>query len=168
MTDPRSLRADIVGAVAAVRYGDQDHAALLLSRLTGASDLRMRQSVRELVAANVQMVYAAVPEPEIGSGDHAVAFAVDGADVEGRPVPIDDFEPAQRAATRIMLALANDRPEDVETQLDIVSDAPGENEMGLVFVHTLYWTLDLLDVCEQLNRGVPDWLRPASAMGSQQ
>jgi hypothetical protein len=166
MTDPRPLRADIVGAVAAVRYGDQGHAAHLLSRLTGASDLRIRQSVRELVAANVQMVYAAVPEPEIHSG--AVAFAVDGEDVEGRPVPIDDFEPAQRAATRIMLALANDRPEDMETQLDIVSDAPEGNEMGLVFVHTLFWTLDLLDVCEQLNRGVPDWLRPASAIGPQQ
>jgi hypothetical protein len=145
MNDRAMLRAEIVGAMAAVRWGDQDHAARLLSKLTGGTPAAMRESVSELVAANVEMVHAAVDSEGGGDEDRDLAFAVDGQDAEGRPLPIDDFEPAQRAATRIVQA------------------APRYNEMGLVFVHTMCWTLDLLDLCERLDRGVPDWLRPVLA-----
>jgi predicted amidohydrolase YtcJ len=163
MNDRAMLRAEIVGAVAAVRWGDQDHAAHLLSKLTGGTPVAMRESVSELVAANVEMVHAAVNGEGGGDEDRDLAFAVNGQDAEGRPLPIDDFEPAQRAATRIMLAVANDCPDDAEMQLDIVQAAPRYNEMGLVFVHTMCWTLDLLDLCKRLDRGVPEWLRPVLA-----
>jgi hypothetical protein len=154
MNDRKSLRTQIAGAVAAVRGGEEDHAILRLSRLTAAAQPVIRDSVRELATANVEMLHAAV-----ACGAHfGVEFSVDGEDVEGRPVSIDEFEPSQRASTRIMLAFANDRPGDAEIQLDIVAAAPGQAEMALVFVNTMCWTLELLDVCEEIGYEVPDWL----------
>jgi len=157
MTDRTALRTEIAHAVAAVRDGEQDDAVSRLARLTEAADQVMRASVLELVTANVEMLHTAVD----GTADIAVQFAVDGEDEDGEQVPIDDFEPAQRAATRIMLALANGHAEDAEIQLDIVSAVPGSAEMGLVFVHTLCWTLELIDVCQEVGYDLPEWLRPA-------
>jgi hypothetical protein len=159
MTDQTALRTEIAHAVAAVRDGEQDDAVSRLARLTEAADQVMRTSVLELVGANVEMLHTAVD----GTTDIAVQFAVDGEDEDGEQVPIDDFEPAQRAATRIMLALANGHPDDAEIQLDIVAAVPGSTEMGLVFVHTLCWTLELIDVCQEVGYDLPDWLRPVVA-----
>jgi hypothetical protein len=159
MTDRTALRTEIAHAVAAVRDGEQEDAVTRLARLTEAADQVMRESVLELVSANVEMLHAAVD----GAEDIVVQFAVDGEDDNGEPVPIDEFEPAQRAATRIMLALANNRSEDADLQLDIVAAAPGASEMGLVFVHTLCWTLELLDVCQEVGYEIPVWLRPVLA-----
>jgi hypothetical protein len=159
MTDRTALRTEIARAVAAVRDGEQEHAVTRLARLTEAADQVMRDSVLELVGANVEMLHTAVDGP----ADIAVQFAVEGANEDGEQVPIDEFEPAQRAATRIMLALANDRREDADIQLDIVAAAPGSTEMGLVFVHTLCWTIELLDVCQEVGYEVPVWLRPVLA-----
>jgi hypothetical protein len=159
MTDQAALRTEIAHAVAAVRGGEQDDAVSRLARLTEAADQVMRTSVLELVGANVEMLHTAVD----GTTDIAVQFAVDGEDEDGEQVPIDDFEPAQRAATRIMLALANGHPDDAEIQLDIVAAVPGSTEMGLVFVHTLCWTLELIDVCQEVGYDLPDWLRPVVA-----
>ncbi|MDT7724553.1 MAG: hypothetical protein QOI21_1129 [Actinomycetota bacterium] len=159
MTDREALRSEIAVAVATVRTGDQEIAVTRLARLTEAEEPVMRESVLELVGANVEMLHASVA----GVATDVVEFAVDGQDDDGQPVPIDDFEPSQRAATRIMLALANDRPDDAEMQLDIVAAAEGRSELGLVFVHTLCWTLELLDICEEIGYDIPDWLRPLAA-----
>jgi hypothetical protein len=159
MNRRESLRSDIAETVAAVRVGDSDRAAVLLTRLTDAPGCTMRDCVRELVAANVTMLQAAAGGVRRGEVD----FSLDGVDAEGRPVGIDEVEPSQRAATRIMLALAGDRSGDAEIQLNIVAARPGTKEMGLVFVHTLYWTMELLDLCEGIEYAVPDWLRRLAA-----
>jgi hypothetical protein len=159
MTDRQALRNEIARAVATVRGGDQEHAVTRLARLTEAEEPVMRESVLELVAANVEMLHASVADVATDE----VEFAVDGQDDDGQPVPIDEFEPSQRAATRIMLALANDRPDDAELQLDIVAASAGPSELGLVFVHTLCWTLELLDICEEVGYDIPSWLRPLAA-----
>jgi hypothetical protein len=159
MTDRHALRTEIARAVATVRGGDQEHAVNRLARLTEAEEPVMRESVLELVNANVEMLHASVA----GIATDTVEFAVDGQDDDGQPVPIDEFEPSQRAATRIMLAVANDRPDDADLQLDIVAASAGPSELGLVFVHTLCWTLELLDICEEIGYDIPDWLRPLAA-----
>jgi hypothetical protein len=159
MTDRHALRTEIARAVATVRGGDQEHAVNRLARLTEAEEPVMRESVLELVNANVEMLHASVA----GIATDTVEFAVDGQDDDGQPVPIDEFEPSQRAATRIMLAVANDRPGDADLQLDIVAASAGPSELGLVFVHTLCWTLELLDICEEVGYDIPDWLRPLAA-----
>src|SRR3982074_2993577 len=61
MTDRKSLRTQIAGAVAAVRGGEEDHAILRLSRLTAAAQPVIRASGRELATANVEMLRAAAP-----------------------------------------------------------------------------------------------------------
>jgi hypothetical protein len=159
MNDRTALQAEIAHTVAAVRGGEQEHAVARLSRLTDAADQVMRESVLELVGANVEMLHSAVD----GAENLAVRFAVAGENDEELPVSIDEFEPAQRAATRIMLALASNRREDADIQLDIVGAAPGSSEMGLVFVHTLCWTIELLDVCQEVGSEIPVWLRPVLA-----
>jgi chemotaxis protein histidine kinase CheA len=159
MTDRQALRNEIARAVATVRGGNQEHAVTRLAKLTEAEEPVMRESVLELVGANVEMLHASVA----GVATDTVEFAVDGQDDDGQPVPIDEFEPSQRAATRIMLALANDRPDDAELQLDIVAASAGPSELGLVFVHTLCWTLELLDICEEIGYDIPTWLRPLAA-----
>jgi hypothetical protein len=159
MTDRQELRNEIARAVATVRGGDQEHAVTRLAKLTEAEEPVMRESVLELVGANVEMLHASVA----GIATDTVEFAVDGQDDDGEPVPIDEFEPSQRAATRIMLAMANDRPDDAELQLDIVAASAGPSELGLVFVHTLCWTLELLDICEETGYDIPHWLRPVAA-----
>jgi hypothetical protein len=159
MTDRQVLRNEIARAVATVRDGDQERAVTRLAKLTEVEETVMRESVLELVGANVEMLHASVA----GVVTDAVEFAVDGQDDDGQPVPIDEFEPSQRAATRIMLALANDRPDDAELQLDIVASCAGPSELGMVFVHTLCWTLELLDICEEVGYDIPQWLRPLAA-----
>jgi hypothetical protein len=154
MNERERLRAAIVEAVGAVRRGSEDDALVRLNRLGAASNDAARASVSELARANVDMVRGLAGEP----ADADVMIVLDGADV-------DEFEPAQRAATRVLLAVANGRPQDADTQLDIVEQAGDRTELGQVFLHTLCWTLDLMDSCEASGGSVPPWLRPAVSGG---
>ncbi|HWC78480.1 MAG TPA: hypothetical protein VG756_00820 [Pseudonocardiaceae bacterium] len=162
MNDDRELlRATIAGAVGAVRRGSEDDALVLLGRLGAASDEATRDSVCELAGANVDMLLGLAGQPR----GEDVMVTLDGEDADGKTVSIDEFEPAQRAATRVMLALANGHPEDASAQLDIVAISGDPMELGQVFVHTLCWTLELLDSCAAGGHDVPSWLRPVLASG---
>ncbi len=86
-----------------------------------------------------------------------------GEDTDGEPASIDDTEPAQRASTRVLLALANGHQEDAELQLDIVAATSEPDETGHVLAHTMSWTLELLDMCADTGHPVPGWLRPVLA-----
>jgi len=156
MTDRELLRAAIVGAVGAVRRGDEDGALERFGRLADGNGLALRDSVLELAEANVEMLYSLIgADPD----DDLLLTLADG-DGDGLPGAIDDAEPAQRASARVLLALANGHHEDAETQLDIVAAAPDPDETGHVFAHTVSWTLELLEVCADNGRPVPPWLRP--------
>lgn len=161
MTDRELLRTTIAGAVRAVRRGSEDEAMVLLRGLSASSDDAARESVCELALANVDMLL------ELAGVRRAdMIVTLDEVDVEGNKVTIDEFEPAQRVATRVMLALANGHPEDAEAHLDIVAGAGDPLELGQVFVHTLCWTLELLDNAETTGAAVPAWLRPVLTGGS--
>lgn len=160
MTDRELLRDTIASAVRAVRTGSEDDALMLLRRLAAASDDAARDSVCELARANVAMLLDLA-----GGKAEDMVVTLDGEDAEGNRVTIDDFEPAQRAATRVMLALANDHPADAQAQLDIVARTGDPLELGQVFVHTLCWTLELLDNVEVNGAAVPAWLRPVLTGG---
>jgi hypothetical protein len=162
MNDQELLRATIAGAVSAVRRGSEDDALVLLGKLGASSTAAARESVCELASANVDMLLGLAGRP---AGED-VMVTLDGEDADGKSVSIDEFEPAQRAATRVMLALANGHPEDAQAQLDVVSEAGDPMELGQVFVHTLCWTLELLDNCEASGHSVPPWLRPVLAGGN--
>jgi len=158
MNDREVVRAIIVGTVSALRRGEEDEAVMLWTKLVAASDETARDSVRELASANVEMLFSLV-----GSAEGGEVLVVDGTDLDGRPISIDDVEPAQRAATRIMLAYAHGSAEDAELQLDLVASAPESEEMRVVFVHLLCWAVGLLDTCDEEGSAVPNWLRPVLA-----
>jgi hypothetical protein len=149
------LRSAIAGAVGAVRRGDEDDAFVRFGRLGGSSGLTLRDSVLELAGANVEMLMTLVD----GDPDDDALVVLADEDTDGEPASIDDAAPAQRATTRVLLALANGHQEDAELQLDIVA-AADPDEMGQVFAHTMSWTLELLDRCTDAGRAVPGWLRP--------
>ncbi|MFD8494513.1 hypothetical protein [Amycolatopsis sp. NPDC059657] len=153
------LRAMLVGAVAAARRGADQEAVLLCDCLTTGSEQLAREGIRQLAVANVEMLRSLVELPS----DGMPLFVIDGEDVDGGRISIDEFEPAQRAATRVMLAYAHDRPADADLQLDVVASVPGPAEMRLVFVHVLCWTLELLDICGERNQPIPGWLRAVAA-----
>lgn len=159
MNDREVVQAIIVGTVAALRRGEEQEAVMLWTKLVSASDETARDSVRELALANVEMLLSLVGSSE-SSGE---VLIVGSESTDGEPISIDDVEPAQRAATRIMLAYAHGSAEDAELQLDVVASAPSSEEMRVVFVHLLCWAVGLLDICEEEGSAVPYWLRSVLA-----
>lgn len=159
MNERELLRTALAGAVSAVRRGDEDDALVRFGRLAGTSGVTLRDSVLELAGANVEMLLTLTGHE--ADDDPLVVLA--GEDTEGEPASIDDTEPAQRATTRVLLALANGHQEDAELQLDIVAAASDPDETGHVLAHTMSWTLELLDMCADTGQPVPGWLRPVLA-----
>jgi hypothetical protein len=156
MNERELLRTALAGAVSAVRRGDEDDALVRFGRLAGTSGVTLRDSVLELAGANVEMLLTLTGHDN--DDDPLVVLA--GEDTDGQPASIDDTEPAQRATTRVLLALANGHQEDAELQLDIVAAAADPDETGHVLAHTMSWTLELLDMCADTGHPVPGWLRP--------
>lgn len=159
MTDRELLRSAIAGALGAVRRGDDDDALVMFGRLAESSGLTIRDSVFELTDANVEMLRTLTGDRSPGE----VLFTLSNEDDVGQPLSIDEVEPAQRATIRILLAIANGNREDADAQWAIVDAAPEDTAPGQVFVHTLSWTMELLDVCEETDQRVPVWLRPVLA-----
>jgi hypothetical protein len=156
MNDRDLLRSAIAGALSAVRRGDDDDALVMFGQLAESTGLTIRDSVLELTDANVEMLRTLTGDQ--GPGD--VLFTLSNEDDGGEPLSINDVEPAQRATIRILLAVANGNRSDADLHWRIVEDAPEETAAGQVFVHTLSWTMELLDACEEAGRLVPAWLRP--------
>lgn len=159
MNERELLRTVLAGAVGAVRRGDEDDALVRFGRLAGTSGVTLRDSVLELAGANVEMLLTLTGHE--ADDDPLVVLA--GEDTDGEPASIDDTEPAQRATTRVLLALANGHQADAELQLDIVAAASDPDETSHVLAHTMSWTLELLDTCVDTGHPVPGWLRPVLA-----
>jgi hypothetical protein len=157
MRDRQLLRGAIAEALGAVRRGDEDEALLMFERLAGSSWLTLRDTVLELAEANFDMLLTLTDSRR--DDDIVVTLADD----DGAQGSVDSLEPAQRTATRVLLALASGRPEDARIQLDIASESSDPEAVGQVLAHTVSWTLDLVDACEDARKPVPGWLRPVLA-----
>jgi hypothetical protein len=157
MNDRELVQTIIVGTVGALRRGAEDEAVNLWTQLANASDETAKESVRELALANAQMLFSLVGSSD-GSGE---VLIVAGEDTDGNPISIDEVEPAQRTATRVMLAYAHGLVEDAELQLELVAHRP--QELQVVFVHLLCWAVGLLDICDEEGSLIPSWLRPVLA-----
>jgi hypothetical protein len=157
MRDRQLLRGAIAEALGAVRRGDEHEALLMFERLAGSSWLTLRDTVLELAEANFDMLLTLTDSRR---GDDVIITL---ADDDGGQSPVDSLEPSQRTATRVLLALAAGRHEDARIQLDIASEASDPEAVGQVLAHTVSWTLDLVDTCEDAAKPVPRWLRPVLA-----
>jgi hypothetical protein len=78
---------------------------------------QLKPYVRDVVAELIQVGATAVRH-SVGP-DEQPAFAVDLRDASNDAVSIDELEPQVRATIRALLADLNDRPDDVEFQLDL-------------------------------------------------
>lgn len=159
MRDRERLRDAIATALTAVRRGNEDDAVQMFDRLAGSSWRILRDTVMELAEANFEMLL------EMTGADREDDVVIALADEDGDVQSVDDLAPAQRTATRVLLALAAGRPEDAAIQLDIAADAPDPDVPGEVLAHTVSWTLEMVDTCDTAGHPVPRWLRPVLAAG---
>lgn len=157
MPDRELLRTAIAEALGAVRRGDEDGAVLMFDRLAGSCWLSLRDTVLELAEANVDMLLAVTDSGR--EEDLVITLADETGDT------IDDLAPAQRTATRVLLAMAAGRPADAALQLEIAGAAEDTEAPGQVLAHTIAWTLEMVDACVAAARPVPAWLRPALLAG---
>lgn len=153
MRDSKRLRGAIAEALCAVRRGDEQQALRMFDRLAGSSWLTLRGTVLELADANFEMLLAMTGNSR--DDDLVVTLATD--EDAGS---VDDLEPPQRTATRVLLALAAHHPDDAEAQLDIAAEADDPEAVGHVLAHTVSWTLDLVNTCQDTGKPVPTWLHP--------
>jgi hypothetical protein len=160
VSDRQDLRAAIGRALDAARDGDEDRTLRQLGQLVGMSDDPLRSATLELARANADMLLALT-----GDTDGGLVLGLELVSDDGATVPIDDLEPSLRAAIRIVLSLANGRPADAATQIDLVVASGGPTELGLVVVHTLMWTLQLHDACASIGTSAPRWLQDVMAEG---
>lgn len=157
MKDRQVLRAAIAEALTAVRRGDERDALVKFERLAGSTLHTLRETVLELAEANFEMLLTVTGSRR----DDELVITL--ADDEGDPRSIDDLEPCQRTATRILLALASGHPDDAKEQFEIAAESEDDEAPGQVLAHTVSWTLEMIEACEVSAQPVPRWLRPVLA-----
>jgi hypothetical protein len=126
----------------------------MFDRLAGASWTTLRATVLELADANFEMLLTMTDS----SRDDDLTISL--SDEDGETRSIDDLDPPQRTATRVLLAVAAGHPEDARAQLEIAAGADDPEVAGQVLAHTVSWTLEMVDGCESAGRPVPGWLAP--------
>lgn len=142
----------------AVRRGDEDDALVMFEQLAGSSWQTLQDTVLELADANLDMLLTMTGSRR--DDDLVITLA----DEDGNTRSIDDLDPTQRTATRVLLALAASRPEDARAQLDIAATAEDPDVPGKILAHTVSWTMEMIETCETAGRPVPKWLRPVLAV----
>ncbi|MCE7004501.1 hypothetical protein LWC34_16905 [Kibdelosporangium philippinense] len=160
MDDDRDLlhraRAGARELVHVAREGDTNSVFDALHRLTGDSGVvgvETRLIVGQLVSASAQMMLLRVGKPPSD-----VTYAVDLRDDDEFAVPIDELEPPLRATVRALLAELNGRPEEAGFQLDLALRERSVPTTLDVVVHSLLWTIGLLEWCEEEAQPAPAWL----------
>jgi hypothetical protein len=145
-------RAGARELVRVTRDGDTDSVFEALRRLT-EEGVDTRMIVGQLVAAAAEMMLL-----RVGDQPDDVTYAVDLRDDEEFGVPIDDLAPPLRATVRALLAELNGEPDEADFQLRLaLHDHTTTNTLDVV-VHSLLWTIGLLEWCETAGRSAPEWL----------
>jgi hypothetical protein len=149
-------RAGARELVHVARDGDTNGVFDALRRLTGDEGIigpDTRMIVGQLVSASAQMMLL-----RVGTPPPDVTYAVDLRDEEEFAVPIDELEPPLRATVRALLAELNGRPEEAGFQLDLALREQTVPTTLDVVVHSLLWTIGLLEWCEAEAQPAPSWL----------
>jgi hypothetical protein len=115
------------------------------------SDTRM--IVGQLVSASAEMMLM-----RAGSAADDVTYAVDLRDDDEFKVPIDELEPSLRATVRALLAELNGLPDEADFQLELALREQSVPTTLDVVVHSLLWTIGLLEWCEAEDKPAPEWL----------
>lgn len=82
-------------------------------------------------------------------------------DNAGNEVPIDEADPPVRTAVRVLLAEVHGDSEAARTHIEIALANAAPDEMDMLMVQALRWTMRLSDECRQRALPVPDWITAA-------
>ncbi len=154
------MRGAIAEALGAVRRGDEDGALAMFDRLAGSSWNTLRDTILELAEASFEMLLTMTDSCR--DDDLIISLS----DEEGELRSVDDLAPAQRTATRVLLALAAGHEDDARAQLEIAADADEPEVAGHVLAHTVSWTLEMVDSCDASGKDIPNWLTPVLLGGN--
>ncbi|ONI82820.1 hypothetical protein ALI144C_17250 [Actinosynnema sp. ALI-1.44] len=155
-------RAGARELVTVARQGDTTGVFDVLRKLTGSDDIAgadTRLVVGQLVSASAQMMLL-----RVGAQPQDVTYAVDLRDDDEFAVPIDELEPPLRATVRALLAQLNGRPDEADFQLDLALCEQTVPTTLDVVVHSLLWTIGLLEWCEAEAQSPPEWLSANSSL----
>jgi len=153
--DPGPLPV-VVSAIGMLRNGAIEGTSDQLDALVEQGTDWVRTATGMLAIADADMLCGLAETTEeagLESGFVEV-LAADGGQVE-----IDEVAPPLRAALRTVLAHAYGDPESAAEQIRLAF-LDGDPAIGKqVLAHTVLWTAQLMDVCEERAVPVPSWLK---------
>jgi hypothetical protein len=82
-------------------------------------------------------------------------------DNAGNEVPIDEADPPVRTAVRVLLAEVHGDSEAARAHIEIALASAAPEEMDMLMVQALRWTLRLSDECRTRDLPVADWITSA-------
>jgi hypothetical protein len=82
-------------------------------------------------------------------------------DNSGNEVPIDEADPPVRTAVRVLLAEVHGDSEAARAHIEIALASAAPDEMDLLMVQALRWTMRLSDECSTRDLPVTDWIASA-------
>jgi hypothetical protein len=82
-------------------------------------------------------------------------------DNAGNEVPIDEADPPVRTAVRVLLAEVHGDSEAARAHIEIALANAAPEEMDMLMVQALRWTIRLSDECSTRDLPVADWITAA-------
>ncbi len=82
-------------------------------------------------------------------------------DNDGNEVPIDEADPPVRTAVRVLLAEVHGDSEAARAHIEIALASAVPEEMDMLMVQALRWTIRLSDECGRRELPVPEWITAA-------
>jgi hypothetical protein len=82
-------------------------------------------------------------------------------DNAGNEVPIDEADPPVRTAVRVLLAEVHGDSEAARAHIEIALTSAAPDEMDLLMVQALRWTMRLSDECRTRALPVTEWITTA-------
>src|SRR6266545_6345663 len=160
--DPRAERrrrliAAASQALAAMHAGEDEGA------LDGVADAvrdspNSRSDARELMLLLFHECSSMVST--LGSGG-TTPVKMQVYDDNGEEVPIDQADPPVRTAVRTLLAEVHGDTDSARAQIEIALTNAAPNEMAMLMVQALRWTIRLSAECTNRNLPVADWITTA-------
>jgi hypothetical protein len=162
LVDPHSERQRRIIAAAsqalAAMHAGEDEGALDEVADAVRSSPHSRTDARELMLLLFRECSSMVSA--LGSGG-TTPVRMQVYDDEGQEVPIDQADPPVRTAVRTLLAEVHGDTDSARAQIEIALANAAPDEMALLMVQALRWTIRLSTECTNRNLPVSEWITTA-------
>ncbi|MFB9907544.1 hypothetical protein [Allokutzneria oryzae] len=154
--DPGPLPV-VVSAVGLLRRGAVEGTSAKLDVVVEQGSDWVRAATGMLAMADADMLCGLAETTDDMSLDTGF---VEVLSADGEQVSIDEVAPPLRAVLRTVLAHAYGDPAAAEEQMSLAFREDDPVTGKHVLAHTVLWTAQLMDVCEEHAVSVPPWLIP--------